>query len=131
MFKVIAVITALLCLIVVACKLEGQTISVNLTWTATGDDGMVGTATAYDLRYDLDSTALANDFSGGTPVMGLPDPKPSGSAESFTVVGLLPNTTYFFAIKAVDEAGNWSEISNIVRKITPDLTSPAAITDLQ
>jgi hypothetical protein len=35
-----------------------------------------------------------------------------GSAETFTVTGLFPDTTYYFALKAADEVPNWSGISN-------------------
>lgn len=105
--------------------------SITLTWTAPGDDGSTGTASVYDLRY---STSLITDanWSAATQVVGEPAPQPAGSAESFVVTGLESSTTYYFAIKAADEADNWSLLSNVVSKTTaPDEVPPAAITDLQ
>jgi len=83
-----------------------------LSWTAPGDDSTVGRATAYDLRYaTLPITPLT--FDSATPVPGLPAPAPPGAHESRTVSGLDPAITYYFAIRTVDDRGNWSLISNL------------------
>jgi hypothetical protein len=34
--------------------------------------------------------------------------------DTFTVTGLVEGTGYYFAIKTVDDAGNWSGISNVL-----------------
>lgn len=85
--------------------------SVRLRWTAPGDDGRVGRATAYDLRYST-STITAANFALAVQVIGEPAPAVAGSAESFTVSGLTSGITYFFAIKTKDESNNWSTVSN-------------------
>ena len=85
--------------------------SVRLTWTAPGADGAVGTATAYDLRYSLESPTQAT-WSSATPVPGVPTPSPAGSPESIVVDSLVVGTTYYFALRAVDAQSNWSELSN-------------------
>ena len=36
----------------------------------------------------------------------------AGSAEEFTVTGLAPLTTYYFALKTADKVPNWSGLSN-------------------
>ncbi len=86
--------------------------SISLKWTATGDDGSVGTAHLYDLRYRTDGPVTEGNWDTATQVSGEPTPQPFGSLESFTVTPLWPDTEYHFAIKAVDEAGNPSGISN-------------------
>lgn len=85
---------------------------ITLSWTATGDDGAVGTAASYDIRYA--TTAILNDadFLVAAQAGGEPTPGPSGTPEQFTVLGLSPNTTYFFALKALDNVGNASVVSN-------------------
>jgi chitodextrinase len=101
--------------------------SVNLSWTASGDDSLTGTATQYDLRYATSAITAAN-FSSATQVTGEPTPGAPGAAESFTVTGLQPATTYWFAIKTADDAGNWSLLSNVISKATtvaPDVIRPA------
>jgi hypothetical protein len=91
--------------------------SVLLNWTAPGDNGTVGQAASYDLRY---STTTMNDltFSSGTAVAGLPAPAPAGTKEQFLVSSLNPVTTYYFALKTSDLAGNKSAISNVVSATT-------------
>ena len=68
-----------------------------------------------------------------TQCSGEPTPKPAGSAETFTVTGLSPITTYYFALKTADEVPNWSVLSNVDSKqtqATADATPPAAVSDL-
>jgi chitodextrinase len=101
--------------------------SVNLTWTAPGDDSLAGTASQYDLRYSTSVITAAN-FASATPAIGEPAPGASGASQSHTVAGLQPATMYWFAIKTADDAGNWSIISNVISRATsaaPDVTRPA------
>ena len=86
--------------------------SVDLSWTAPGDDGATGTATSYDVRYST-STITEGNWASATQATGEPAPQVAGSSESFTVTGLSPSTTYFFAIKTSDEIPNESAISNV------------------
>lgn len=88
--------------------------SLTLRWTATGDDGAVGTATLYDLRMST-ATITAANWSEAAAVAGVPVPAPSGTAQSCVVRGLTPGATYYFALRVRDDAGNWSGISNVVR----------------
>lgn len=105
--------------------------SADLAWTAPGGDGNTGTAVAYDLRYAT-SAITSSNWSSATPVSGVPAPKTAGSAEAFTVTGLTPGTTYYFALKAKDLV-NESPISNVATVTTPmaDTVAPAAIANLQ
>ncbi|RAV05538.1 hypothetical protein DQG13_02645 [Paenibacillus sp. YN15] len=91
--------------------------SVALSWTAPGDDGTSGTADAYDVRYSTSAITSAN-WTLALQAVGEPAPQAAGSAESFAVTGLLPNTTYYFAVKTKDEAGNESGLSNVVSAST-------------
>ncbi len=88
--------------------------TVVVRWTAPGDDGSLGTATDYDLRYSLSQINDSN-FNSATQVNGLPIPRVAGSREQVTVRGLVRGTTYWFALKTRDDDGNLSPISNIVR----------------
>jgi hypothetical protein len=106
-------------------------VCVDLNWTAPGDDWDTGTATSYDIRYSTSLITAAN-WSSATQVTGEPAPKAAGSAETFQVRGLNPNTTYYFAIKTSDEVPNTSGLSNVASATTdpPDSTAPGTITDL-
>ncbi|MCB0104260.1 MAG: S8 family serine peptidase, partial [Caldilineaceae bacterium] len=86
---------------------------IDLSWTATGDDGLQGTANAYDVRYATAPISTAT-WDEATPVDGEPAPQPAGAIERMTVTGLQPATTYYFAMKVMDNVGNESDLSNIV-----------------
>jgi len=109
------------------------TSSIILTWTAPGDDGTTGQATAYDIRYRTGGVINEANWATATQISGEPVPQAGGSTEAFTVTGLDAGTTYYFAIKTADEVPNWSALSNSPSGTTaaaPDTTSPAVVTDL-
>ncbi len=85
--------------------------NVILTWTATGDDGTDGTASSYDIRYSTSPITDAN-WDDATVYPNNIHPQPYGSTEVDTLTGLGFATTYYFAIKAYDNLGNPSPISN-------------------
>lgn len=86
--------------------------SVTLKWTATGDDGSTGTATAYDIRYATSAITESN-WASATAVQNEPAPKAAGSAEAMDITGLTANTTYYFAMKVSDKNLNTSALSNV------------------
>jgi len=85
--------------------------SVQLIWTASGDDGSAGQASSYDVRYSKSPITTDVQFSSATQATGEPAPSPAGTAEYFTVTGIESNTTYYFAVKTRDEALNISDLS--------------------
>ena len=102
--------------------------SMDLSWTATGDDGMTGTASVYDLRYST-SMIDSGNWGSATLVIGEPAPLVAGSSQSMTVTGLNPSTTYYFAIRVRDES-LWSSLSNVAIRATtnlPDTDPPTFI----
>ena len=105
---------------------------VQLTWTAPGDDGGLGTAALYDLRWSSAPITSAN-FAAATAVAGLSVPLVAGTSQSTVVTGLTPGTQYYFALKSSDEAGNWSGLSNVLAVTTTstDRLAPAAVQDLK
>jgi parallel beta-helix repeat protein len=100
--------------------------SVQLTWNAPGDDGAIGTADAYDIRYSSSGPITESNWATAVQVDNEPVPKPSGSAESFDVTGLNPFTRYWFAMKVADEVPNLSSISNSPSAKTLDNVFPIA-----
>lgn len=116
-------------LVFVSAPVPAWAASITLNWTAPGDDGSVGTASQYDIRYSTSTITDAN-WATATQVTGEPAPKAAGLGETFTVTGLASSTKYYFAIKTADEASNWSPISNIASATTSDTVAPAAIVNL-
>lgn len=91
--------------------------TVQLTWTNTGDNGTQGVAKSFDVRYNYVNITKAN-WDDCFTVFGEPEPGPAGSPATFTVTGLSWNKTYYFALKAIDEAGNESSLSNVAQATT-------------
>ncbi|MEE8578197.1 MAG: T9SS type A sorting domain-containing protein [candidate division Zixibacteria bacterium] len=85
---------------------------VNLTWTASGDDGYVGRASGYDIRYST-SYITEQTFDQASRLTYSKLPQTAGTPEEFDVCWLPPNRVYYFAIKVTDENGNRSPISNV------------------
>ncbi|MBW2701485.1 MAG: IPT/TIG domain-containing protein [Deltaproteobacteria bacterium] len=105
---------------------------VQLDWLASGDDGLVGRADSYDIRVS-DAPINEGNFNASASISGAPVPGEPGAAEQF-LFGGLPSGTHHFAIKAVDENGNASLVSNDVSvdlSVVSDVTAPAAVADLQ
>ncbi|XP_033120352.1 calcium-activated chloride channel regulator 1-like [Anneissia japonica] len=97
--------------------------SVALQWTAVGDDFNKGTATKYELMAASQYSQLLYDFANSRLVTNddlirgnMSIISPAGTRETVTI--RVPtrgeNATYFFAIRAYDEADNYGEVSNIV-----------------
>ncbi len=87
---------------------------IRLTWTAPGDDGTSGTASAYVIK--VAPTAItAGTFDAVADLdrwIGEPLPAAGGTPETLFVFGLDPDSTYFFALKAQHEVPNTSAVSN-------------------
>jgi len=103
--------------------------AATVTFTATGDDSLTGTAATLDVRRSTSPITAAN-WASATAVTGEPAPATPGTVQNVSVTGLTRQTTYYFAAKIVDDAGNASALSNVVSVTTPDQTGPAAIRDL-
>ncbi len=86
-----------------------------LVWTAPGDDGFVGKAHKYDLRYATDSTRL-KEWTNAYKAPALPSPTEGGSIQQYKLAGLFLDSTYFFGMRTSDEQGNESQPSNTARE---------------
>jgi len=101
--------------------------TATLKWTAPGDDGKKGRAAVYDLRVATFSV-LAN-WDLATRVL-TPPPGPAGTTDSTVVKGLEEGLSFNFAIRAQDQDGNWSGLSNMAEGVPRDTIPPAPVTDL-
>ncbi|MCK5037937.1 MAG: hypothetical protein KAS16_02450, partial [Thermoplasmata archaeon] len=119
---------------------------VDLTFTAPGDDGAVGWATEYIIKFnttsidseaDWDAVPEVNAISG-TYAYPVDAPLESGVTQSFTLgvtnldfSNLPPGVDYYFAIRAMDEEGNLGPVSNCDNALVQDDSiPPEAIDDL-
>ncbi|HRZ75993.1 MAG TPA: carboxypeptidase regulatory-like domain-containing protein [Bacteroidales bacterium] len=92
---------------------------VLLTWTSPGDDGMLGRAFAYDIRYSSSPILNENDFFMANRISQVPYPSPSGRRDSLVIAldsleGLRGSDSLWLVIKTEDEQQNWSPLGNLV-----------------
>ncbi len=106
-------------------NLHAQTIddySIKLTWNASTDTGGSGLAGYRIYREDVNNYGTAIAMVDATTT-------------EYTNTGLQPGTTYRYKIKAVDNAGNVSDFSNIAEATTTDSSvdtqSPTAPANVQ
>lgn len=92
--------------------------AATLEFTAPGDDGAEGTVTAYDIRYSMMPIDAAG-WSRATPFTSPLPPAPAGIAETITVDGLIAGTTYYFAVRAIDDTARYGALSNQAVTTTP------------
>ena len=107
---------------------EGQ---IRLVWIATGDNGYAGDIEDgwYWIEYTTNSKADLGDPSNttilfSTSIVAI-------SQQVYYINGLKPGVTYYFWITLIDEALNFSDLSNKATAWAQvDVTPPAKITDL-
>lgn len=111
--RILACIAALgAFILVLPSPASSQTRSVTLEWTAPGDDGYIGKATAYEIRFSRYPITPQN-FVFAVRLNTALLPGPVGTHERMTVFGLQYGIPYYFALRAYDDAGNLSQISNV------------------
>ncbi|HEY44803.1 MAG TPA: hypothetical protein G4O11_12545 [Anaerolineae bacterium] len=93
--------------------------SIDLSWTAPGDDGDAGTASAYIVRYSFSPITTETEWDLATDVPDEPTPEASGSQESMTIIDLTPDQEYYFSIRSLDDSNNLSLLSNVA-SATPE-----------
>ena len=102
--------------------------AIQLTWMTPGDDNTTGTATQYEVFYSSTSFDTSNLESAST-LSGAPAPLDAGSLQTLVVESLPGESTYYFAMRAIDEAGNIGELSSIAQ-VTTQAIAPSATQDL-
>ncbi|MCS7227430.1 MAG: gliding motility-associated C-terminal domain-containing protein, partial [Endomicrobia bacterium] len=101
--------------------------SVLLKWTVSGDDGYTGGIFNGECRIDY-TTVMGKVWRLTTYKIKFSTTIPAGSSVAYLVEGLLPGTSYYFAIWLADENYNWSELSNIATGFSkPKLLSPTLV----
>jgi hypothetical protein len=108
------------------------------SWTAPHDDmtdPTSGPVTAYVMKWSTKRSDLVNNWDNCQPSCSITPtgtPKAPGTAEVLTWTQTVPlGDSIYFGIKAVDDAGNWSALSNILVEFVPDDIPPEAIADLR
>ena len=99
-----------------------------VSWTAGGDDGTIGRATQYELRYSTEPLPPSTQtwWDRAQAVHNLPSPSPDGATDSVHVTGLDPGTRYYFVIRSRDDAGQASPFSGAASGATDTIATSTA-----
>lgn len=109
-------------------KLVGAGAALAVSFTTTGDDATSGLAAGYDLRV-LNGRSLDDSTFFDAQVVQTPDPQAPGTEVTLELGELEPGD-YEVGVKMLDESGNSSPLSNVVRfSIEGDDPTPPAATD--
>ncbi|OGR79544.1 MAG: hypothetical protein A3I11_04020 [Elusimicrobia bacterium RIFCSPLOWO2_02_FULL_39_32] len=101
--------------------------SVNLTWTEPADDGsdaLSGSITKYHIRYSSTTGITTSNWSNALSSSGIvldieanpvkqvpPSPATVGATRSYQIKNLTAGVTYWFSVRAQDDAGNLGDPS--------------------
>lgn len=129
---VVALLAAFAAVTPAVVPAQTMTTAVTLLWTATGDNGTVGQAAKYDLRYTANQVVGTDTLTwwNTSAVINMTAyvPSPAGQRDSAVVAGLVVGKKYYAILRVADSAGNWSGFSNIA---LIDLTKGVAGVDSQ
>lgn len=114
---------------VTANILDRASNTLQLQWTAPGDDRMLRVVDRYDIRYAETPIRTEADFEAATPIEGPDTPTGPGQTERVELTAE-PNTPYYFAVRAIDNQDNESRLgvtdeNRAVATSTLALTPPA------
>jgi len=95
----------------------GQT---ELSWTSVADNGG-GSVQRYEVRYAQSEITDETGWDLATVIYNSIVPQSAGNSESIQFYNTLSDGTYYFAVRAIDDSGNMSDVSN-----SPSLTIASA-----
>lgn len=93
--------------------------TVTLSFTAPGEDDMVGMVAGYEVRYLAGGELSGATFTDGVPADVQVAPVMPGEAQTLTITNLLPRLEYSVAVRAFDECKNYGEV-RVVQVTTPE-----------
>jgi hypothetical protein len=100
--------------------IDTQAGGATLTFTAPGDDGLIGTVTGYDVRYRVgDAPITEADFDAANEAKATGKIVRAGELQTLVVGNLLPETPYSVAVRAFDDCHNISKITTVTFTTAP------------
>ncbi|HEX3476819.1 MAG TPA: fibronectin type III domain-containing protein [Kofleriaceae bacterium] len=99
---------------------DTQSGGATLSFTAPGDDGMLGTVTGYDVRYRVGTTPIGDaDFDAANEARFTARIVKAGELQTLVVANLLPETPYSFAVRAFDDCHNTGNATTVMFTTAP------------
>jgi len=88
----------------------------SIAFVAPGDDGVTGKVQKYEIRYRVGEAMTKANFADAALVTKPVVPTQAGTLQLFTLDGLLPETEYSVAIRAIDDCRNVGPLSFLTFK---------------
>ena len=102
--------------------------SITLTWTAPGDNGYVGNATGYIVKYSTVGPIDSGNWNSASVYTQFWTPVRNGTLETHMVTGLTSGTKYWFAVETYDDVLIYSGVSNSPNAMTATTTTATTTT---
>jgi len=97
-----------------------------LTWTAPGDDGYIGLTDHYVIKYSTTDISESN-WTEVLSILNPPQPLSPGGSTYFAFDTHEDGHYYYIAMKAYDEVGNVSDLSNVAFSFSAGIMMPIQI----
>jgi spore germination protein YaaH len=98
--------------------------TIRIAFNSVGDEYDVGLADYFEIRYAPFEISERN-INEAAIYSSAPSPAAPGERQEWELRGLEGGKRYYIAVRAYDEAGNVSNVSNVVEARTIDLNPPA------
>ncbi|MFA5858694.1 MAG: carboxypeptidase regulatory-like domain-containing protein [Elusimicrobiota bacterium] len=98
---------------------------VRLVWTAPGEDGTLGSASAYIVKYSASAITSTTTFNAATTYTQTWIPKKRRSREEYILTGFTPGNTYHFSVRSKNFTNDTSRVSNPVSAVVSNSTGVA------
>lgn len=110
---------------------EGRRIT--LGWTATGDDGNLGTVSLYDIRFSASDLSPPSQFEAATGIspLAIPFPSAAGTLESAVVEVPFGHTSGQIGLRATDNLGNTTPIATVSVSLDQNVPGLYDVTESQ
>ena len=110
---------------------NNDNLQATLSWTSPGNDFNKGRSAYYEIRCLSNPKVLADPLKFQQETISVPKdfvplPLEAGTLQKATVNLPWPNEVFYYAIVAVDNAGNRGEVSNLVPVFAEEVTTTPA-----
>jgi hypothetical protein len=87
--------------------------TATISFVEPGDDGLTGVVEGYEIRYRAGVMITEENFLDASPAQVSMTPAEAGVTQELTIDDLLPQTTYYVAVRAYDDCKNYGPLEVI------------------
>jgi hypothetical protein len=103
--------------------------SIELQWTAPGDDGNEGRAAAYMVRTSIYPILTEQDWKEASSKIGEPIPSPAGTREHMVIENLVSASYVYVTMRSIDDFFNLSPLGNCAKVLARGIDVQGRVID--